>query len=66
MSAKRNFLEKRKKNLANEKLATASGFNDVLKNIEIEKTYKETEYKNDPEKLKRLYKNGLPAREGEV
>ena len=53
---KKEFLEKRKKNLANEMLATASGFNDVLRNIEIEKTYKETEYKNDPEKLKHYIK----------
>ena len=54
--SKKEFLEKRKKNLADEMLATASGFNDVLKNIEIEKTYKETEYKNDPEKLKQYIK----------
>jgi hypothetical protein len=51
--SKKEFLEKRKKNLANEMQVTASGFNDVIKNIEIEKTYKELEYKNDPEKLKR-------------
>jgi len=54
--SKKEFLEKRKKNLANEMLAAGSGFSDVLKNIEIEKTYKETEYKNDPEKLKRYMK----------
>jgi hypothetical protein len=54
--SKKEFLEKRKKNLANEMLETASGFNDVLKNIEIEKSYKEAEYKNDPEKLKRYIK----------
>jgi len=54
--SKKEFLEKRKKNLASEMLATASGFYDVLKNLEIEKTYKETEYKNDPEKLKHYIK----------
>ena len=35
---------------------SASGFEDVLKNIEIEKKYKEMEYKNDPEKLKKYMK----------
>ena len=53
---KKEFLEKRKENLANEMNATGSGFKDVLNNIEREKTYKETEYKNDPEKLKKYIK----------
>jgi hypothetical protein len=54
--SKKEFLEKRKKSLTDQMLMSASGFNDALKNIEIEKTYKETEYKNDPEKLKRYLK----------
>ncbi|HWR33079.1 MAG TPA: hypothetical protein VN451_06120, partial [Chitinophagaceae bacterium] len=53
---KKEFLEKRKRALLNQKLMSASGFEDVLKNIEIEKKYKETEYKNDPEKLKKYIK----------
>jgi hypothetical protein len=54
--SKKEFLEKRKKSLTDQMLTSASGFNDALKNIEIEKTYKETEYRNDPEKLKRYLK----------
>ena len=53
---KKEFLEKRKKILSNAMLKSAAGFNDVLKRIEIEKTGKEAEYKNDPEKLKRYMK----------
>ena len=54
--SKKEFLEKRKQVLANQQVSSASGFNDVLKNIEIEKSYKEKEYKNDPEKLSRYIK----------
>lgn len=54
--SKKEFLEKRKKSLSNQMLMSAAGFKDVLKNIEIEKKYKETEYKNDPEKLKKYMK----------
>ena len=53
---KKEFLEKRKKILSNSMLTSAAGFKDVLKRIEIEKSYKEAEYKNDPEKLKRYMK----------
>jgi hypothetical protein len=34
-------------------LQASSGFDDVLRRIEIEKGYKEAEYKNDPVKLER-------------
>lgn len=37
-------------------LDSAAGFKDALKNIEIEKTYKEAEFKNDAEKLERYMK----------
>lgn len=53
---KKEFLETRKIILTNAMLMSASGFKDVLKRIEIEKGYKETEYKNEPEKLKRYMK----------
>lgn len=53
---KKEFLEKRKQILSNQQVTSASGFNDVLKNIEIEKSYKEKEYKDDPEKLSRYLK----------
>lgn len=61
---KKQFLEKRKQNLDIEMVTSASGFKDVLKNNEIEKTYKEAEYKNDPEKLSRYLKMDYqPTRE---
>ncbi|HMK19438.1 MAG TPA: hypothetical protein VK492_14645 [Chitinophagaceae bacterium] len=53
---KKEFLETRKIILANEKRQSASGFQDVLDRLEIEKTYKEKEYKNDQEKLKKYMK----------
>ena len=53
---KKEFLEKRKINLSNARLSSVSASTDVLKRIEIEKGYKEAEYKNDPEKLKRYMK----------
>jgi hypothetical protein len=53
---KKEFLETRKMILANSMLMSASGFKDVLNRIEMEKGYKEKEYKNDPEKLKRYMK----------
>ena len=52
-TTKKEFLETRKIILANERRQSASGFQDVLDRLEIEKTYKEKEYKNDPEKLKK-------------
>ncbi|MDP3312741.1 hypothetical protein [Lutibacter sp.] len=53
---KKEFLEKRKKALAVQMFEAAAAYKDVLKNIEIEKGYKEVEYKNDPEKLKKYMK----------
>jgi len=50
---KKEFLKKRKKILENEMLMTAASFKESLKSIEMEKGFKETEYKNDPEKLKK-------------
>lgn len=53
---KKEFLEKRKRSLQSKKLETVRGFMDVLQRIEIEKKYKETEFKNEPEKLKKYMK----------
>jgi len=53
---KKEFLEKRKQALTTQMLMSAAGIKDNLKNIEIEKGYKEVEYKNDPEKLKKYMK----------
>ena len=53
---KKEFLEKRKRSLSAQMLMSAAGFKDNLKNIEIEKGYKEVEFKNDPEKLKKYMK----------
>ncbi|POY37336.1 hypothetical protein C3K47_06105 [Solitalea longa] len=61
---KKEFLEKRKKNLSVQMDMDASGIKDVLKNIEIEKGFKETEYKNDADKLQRYMKmDYLPSKE---
>lgn len=53
---KKEFLEKRKRAISDQMHMSASGFKDVLKNLEIEKKYKEAEYKDDPEKLKKYMK----------
>ena len=53
---KKEFLETQKKIVAKAMVLDASGFKDVLKNNEIEKGFKEKEYKNDPEKLKKYMK----------
>ena len=53
---KKEFLEVQKKLVSKAMLMAASGFKDVLKNKEIEKGFKEKEYKNDPEKLKKYMK----------
>jgi hypothetical protein len=53
---KKEFLEKRKLALSNLMLISAAGYKDNLKNIEMEKGFKEVEYKNDPEKLKKYMK----------
>ncbi|MGZ8559586.1 MAG: hypothetical protein ACXWWC_14685 [Chitinophagaceae bacterium] len=62
--SKKEFLEERKRSLSAQMVMSASGFNDVLRNIEIEKKYKETEFKNEPEKLKKYMKmDYLPSKE---
>jgi hypothetical protein len=53
---KKEFLEKRKRNLATQMRTEASGINDVLKNNEIAKEFKEKEFRNDKEKLQRFMK----------
>ena len=61
---KKEFLETRRKILPNSMAELASHFKNGLKNIEIEKKYKETEFKNDPEKLKKYMKmDYLPIKE---
>lgn len=52
----KEFLETRKIILANERLQAVSGFRDVLARLEVEKEYKEKEYKSEPEKLKKYMK----------
>jgi hypothetical protein len=51
--SKKEFLEKRKEILTAQMLEASSGFRDILKNKEIEKGFKEKEYKNDAVKLER-------------
>ena len=61
---KKEFLEKRKPALLIQMQESAAGFTEVLSRIEIEKKYKETEFKNDPEKLKKYMKmDYLPIKE---
>lgn len=61
---KKEFLETRRKILPNSMAELASHFENVLKNNEIEKKFKETEFKNDPEKLKKYMKmDYLPIKE---
>ena len=50
---RKEFLETRKVILANTKRESASHLKDVLDRNELEKGFKEKEYKNDPEKLKK-------------
>lgn len=54
--SRKEFLEKRIRALTYQLHMAAAGEQDVLKNIEIEKGFKEKEFKNDPEKLKRYLK----------
>jgi hypothetical protein len=62
--SKKEFLEKRKEILKTQMQSEAAGIKDVLKNIEMEKGFKETEYKNDPDKLQRYMKMAyLPTKE---
>jgi hypothetical protein len=61
---KKEFLETQKKIVLNAKHMSASGFEDVLERNESEKGFKETEYKNDPEKLSKYMKmDYLPSKE---
>jgi len=53
---RKEFLEKRKHSLLIQMNSAASGMKDVLQNNEIEKKYKEEEFKNDPAKLSRYLK----------
>lgn len=62
--SKKEFLEKRKQILRAQMQAEAAGIKDVLKNIEIEKGFKETEFKSDADKLQRYMKMAyLPTKE---
>jgi hypothetical protein len=54
--SKKEFLEKRKKILSVQMGYSSSSFKETLDNIEIEKKYKETEFKNDPDKLQKYLK----------
>jgi hypothetical protein len=54
--SRKAFLEKRKGILSNAMNEAGAGFQEVLKNIEIEKGFKEKEYKNDPAKLSHYMK----------
>jgi len=61
---KKEFLEKRKLALSNLMNVSAAGLKDHLKSIEVEKGFKESEYKNDPEKLKKyMQMDYLPSKE---
>jgi hypothetical protein len=53
---KSEFLKKRNQALFEQMQMSATDAKDVLERIEIEKKYKETELKNDPEKLKKYMK----------
>lgn len=53
---KKEFLEKRKINLTDEMHHDAEVDKEVLKNLEIQKTFEEVEYKSDPEKLTKYMK----------
>ena len=54
--SRKEFLEKRIKALTVQKDMAAAGHRDVLKNIEIEKSFKEKEYKDDPVKMSKYLK----------
>ena len=51
--SKKEFLEKRKRILAKQMRSMADMFINNLKNIEIERKYKEAEFKNDPLQLEK-------------
>ena len=58
--SRKEFLEKRKQILATEMAATAAGYKDALKTLELEKKLMETTYKTDPEKLNKYLKKDYP------
>jgi len=61
---KKEFLEKRRRNLFTQMETDASGIKDVLNNLEIEKGFKEKEYKDDAEKMQKYMKmDYLPGKE---
>lgn len=61
---KKEFLETQKKIVLNAMHMSASGFKDVLERNDIEKGFKEKEYKNDPDKLNKYMKmDYLPSKE---
>src|SRR4030095_5161820 len=51
--SKKEFLEKRKQSLSVHKGNEVNRLKDVLKSIDVEKGFKETEYKNDKDKLEK-------------
>ena len=51
---KQEFLEKRRRPLAEQKQQSAASLKETLKQIETENGYMEIAYKNDPEKLKNI------------
>ncbi|MEQ1799978.1 MAG: hypothetical protein ABL872_18620, partial [Lacibacter sp.] len=53
---RKEFLEKRIKALTVQKEMAAAGFKDVLKNIEIEKSFKEKEFKHEAAKMSHYMK----------
>ncbi len=58
--SQRTFLEKRKQLLARDLPLALAGLRENLKMNELVKVQLETEYKSDPEKLKRYLKNTYP------
>lgn len=62
--SRKEFLEKRKLSLTNQMEMDASHSREVLKNMEIEKKYRQEELKNDPAKYEKYLKlDYLPSRE---
>ena len=55
-ASKKDFLLKRKEILTQQMNQSASGSKDVLNSLEIEKTYRETEFKNAPDKFQKYLK----------
>lgn len=63
-TSKKEFLLKRKQVLSDQMVQSASSSKDVLNNLEIEKKFKEAEFKNDPARLEKYMKmDYLPGKE---